>query len=128
LRSRGEGILPLFFCVEGILPSNRGQDARDTQGRDALATGQRDRKPACPDRKNGHAPTSDQLQNEDSSLATEATEITERMKHNHSLQIPRQASNSLVPFLCVPLYPLWLPFLPSYRAIEKKDRPEGGPT
>jgi hypothetical protein len=24
--------------VEGILPSNRGQDARDTQGRDALAT------------------------------------------------------------------------------------------
>ncbi len=27
-----------LFRVEGILPSNRGQDARDTQGRDALAT------------------------------------------------------------------------------------------
>ena len=25
-------------CGEGILPSDRGQDARDTQGRDALAT------------------------------------------------------------------------------------------
>ncbi len=35
---RGEGILPLFFCDEGVPPSNRGQDARDTQGRDALAT------------------------------------------------------------------------------------------
>jgi hypothetical protein len=44
----GEGILPLLFCGkailallsrgEGILPSNRGQDARHTQGRDALAT------------------------------------------------------------------------------------------
>jgi len=28
----------LLFRGEGILPSNRGQDARDTQGRDALAT------------------------------------------------------------------------------------------
>jgi hypothetical protein len=36
--SRGEAILALLFRVEGILPSNRGQDARDTQGRDALAT------------------------------------------------------------------------------------------
>jgi len=27
-----------FNCGEGILPSHRGQDARDTQGRDALAT------------------------------------------------------------------------------------------
>jgi len=36
--SRGEAILALLFCVEGILPSNHGQDARDTQGRDALAT------------------------------------------------------------------------------------------
>ncbi len=49
--SRGEGILPLS-CVEGVgtpnainrvwepfPPSNRGQDARDTQGRDGLATG-----------------------------------------------------------------------------------------
>ena len=35
---RGEAILALLLCVEGILPSNRGQDARDTQGRDALAT------------------------------------------------------------------------------------------
>ena len=34
----GEGILPLLFRDAGILPSNRGQDARDTQGRDALAT------------------------------------------------------------------------------------------
>ncbi len=39
---RGEGILPLSFRVEGVPPSNRGQDARDTQGRDALATGLRD--------------------------------------------------------------------------------------
>jgi hypothetical protein len=44
---RGEGILPLFFRVEPDAqrpfgprpPSNCGQDARDTQGRDALATG-----------------------------------------------------------------------------------------
>ncbi|OHB63815.1 MAG: hypothetical protein A2Y77_01210 [Planctomycetes bacterium RBG_13_62_9] len=36
--SSGEAILALLFRVEGILPSNRGQDARDTQGRDALAT------------------------------------------------------------------------------------------
>jgi len=28
----------MVSCGEGILPSNRGQDARDTQGRDALAT------------------------------------------------------------------------------------------
>ena len=35
---RSEGILALFFGVEGILSSNRGQDAHDTQGRDALAT------------------------------------------------------------------------------------------
>jgi hypothetical protein len=49
-RPRGEGILPLFLRVEpdaqwpfGPPPSsNRGQDARDTQGRDALATGLRD--------------------------------------------------------------------------------------
>jgi hypothetical protein len=41
-RPRGEGILPLFFRVEGVPPSNRGQDARATQGRDALATGLRD--------------------------------------------------------------------------------------
>jgi hypothetical protein len=34
----GEAILALLFRDEGILPSNRGQDARDTQGRDALAT------------------------------------------------------------------------------------------
>jgi len=36
---RGEGVPPLLFCFEGILPSKRGQDARDTQGRDGLATG-----------------------------------------------------------------------------------------
>jgi len=36
---RGEGVPPLFFCVEGVSPSKRGQDARDTQGQDALATG-----------------------------------------------------------------------------------------
>jgi hypothetical protein len=36
--ARGEAILALLSCVEGILPSNRVQDARDTQGRDALAT------------------------------------------------------------------------------------------
>ena len=54
-RPCGEGILPLLCCVEGVAgsqtrtgrvwgpwPSNRGQDARDTQGRDALATGLRD--------------------------------------------------------------------------------------
>ncbi len=41
-RPRGEGILPLFLCLEGVPPSNRGQDARDTQGRDARATGLRD--------------------------------------------------------------------------------------
>ena len=43
---RGEGVPPLrreailasVFRVEGILPSNRGQDARDTRGRDGLAT------------------------------------------------------------------------------------------
>ncbi len=34
----GEGILPLLICSEGLWPSDRGQDARDTQGRDALAT------------------------------------------------------------------------------------------
>ena len=34
----GEAILALLFRVEGLWPSNRGQDARDTQGRDALAT------------------------------------------------------------------------------------------
>jgi len=34
----GEGILPLLFRNEGLWPSDRGQDARDTQGRDALAT------------------------------------------------------------------------------------------
>jgi homoserine O-acetyltransferase len=32
----------LALRVEGVPPSNRGQDARDTQGRDALATGLRD--------------------------------------------------------------------------------------
>ena len=42
VRLRGEGILPLFFCGEGASASNRGQDARDTQGRDALPTGLRD--------------------------------------------------------------------------------------
>jgi len=26
---RGEGILPLFLRVEGVPPSDRGQDARD---------------------------------------------------------------------------------------------------
>jgi hypothetical protein len=36
--ARGEAVPALLFRVEGILPSNRGQDARDTQGRDALAT------------------------------------------------------------------------------------------
>ncbi|OHB64535.1 MAG: hypothetical protein A2Y77_07990 [Planctomycetes bacterium RBG_13_62_9] len=49
--ARGEAILVLLVRVEGILgsqtqyvafgvpsPSDRGQDARDTQGRDALAT------------------------------------------------------------------------------------------
>jgi len=57
LVSRGEGILPLFFRVEPDAqrpfgpgpPSNRGHelapaqagDARDTQGRDALATWRR---------------------------------------------------------------------------------------
>ncbi len=35
---RGEGIWPLLFWNEGLWPSKRGQDARDTQGRDALAT------------------------------------------------------------------------------------------
>jgi len=35
---RGATILALLFCGEGLRPSNRGQDARDTQGRDALAT------------------------------------------------------------------------------------------
>ena len=34
----GEAILALLFRIEGLWPSNRGQDARDTQGRDALAT------------------------------------------------------------------------------------------
>jgi len=37
-RGSGEGILPLLFRRAGLLPSHRGQDARDTQGRDALAT------------------------------------------------------------------------------------------
>jgi hypothetical protein len=49
--ARGEGILPLRLRIEGVgtpnaknrvwepfPPSNRGQDARDTQGRDGLAT------------------------------------------------------------------------------------------
>ena len=36
--ARGEVAPALLFRVEGIVPSNRGQDARDTQGRDALAT------------------------------------------------------------------------------------------
>jgi NADH-quinone oxidoreductase subunit M len=35
---RSEGVPPLFLRVEGVSPSNRGQDARDTQGQDALAT------------------------------------------------------------------------------------------
>ncbi len=35
---RGEGVPPLSSRVEGVSPSNRGQDARDTQGQDALAT------------------------------------------------------------------------------------------
>jgi hypothetical protein len=48
---RGEAILALLFCGEGIVgsqtrkdrvwgpwPSYRGQDTHDTQGRDALAT------------------------------------------------------------------------------------------
>ncbi len=35
---RGEGVPPLFLRGEGVSPSNRGQDARDTQGQDALAT------------------------------------------------------------------------------------------
>jgi hypothetical protein len=30
---RGEGILPLLFCNEGFWPPDRGQGARDTQGR-----------------------------------------------------------------------------------------------
>jgi hypothetical protein len=30
--------LALLFRDEGLRPSHRGQDARDTQGRDALAT------------------------------------------------------------------------------------------
>jgi hypothetical protein len=34
---RGEAILALLFGVEGMLPSNRGQDARDTRRRDAFA-------------------------------------------------------------------------------------------
>ncbi len=51
MASCGEGILgsqtrtdcvwgpsPLLFRNEGLWPSDRGQDARDTQGRDALAT------------------------------------------------------------------------------------------
>jgi len=41
-RTRGEGVSPLFLRGEGGTPSNRGQDARDTQGRDALATGLHD--------------------------------------------------------------------------------------
>jgi hypothetical protein len=36
--SRGAAILALLFRTEGILPSKRGRDARDTQGQDALAT------------------------------------------------------------------------------------------
>jgi hypothetical protein len=36
--NRGEGVPPLRSRVEGVSPSNRGQDARDTQGQDALAT------------------------------------------------------------------------------------------
>ncbi len=35
---RGEGVPPLSSRVEGVSPSKRGQDARDTQGQDALAT------------------------------------------------------------------------------------------
>ncbi len=31
--SRGEGVPPLLFCVEGVSPSNRGQDARDRKGK-----------------------------------------------------------------------------------------------
>ena len=38
---RGEGVPPARFRVEGVPPSNRGQDARDTQGPDALATSRR---------------------------------------------------------------------------------------
>jgi hypothetical protein len=53
---RGECILPLFFCGEGIPPSNRGQDVRDTQGRDALATGLHDGDLTRVDRNYGHAP------------------------------------------------------------------------
>jgi len=34
----GEAILALLFHRVGIQRSNRGQDAHDTQGRDALAT------------------------------------------------------------------------------------------
>jgi len=41
---------------EGATPWNRGQDARDTQGRDALATGLRGGMRPAHDRKNGHAP------------------------------------------------------------------------
>jgi iron(III) transport system substrate-binding protein len=37
IRLAREGLLAPY-CGEGILPSNRGQDARDTRGRDALAT------------------------------------------------------------------------------------------
>ena len=37
LSRRGEGILP--SCPEGVPPSDRGRHARDTQGRDGLATG-----------------------------------------------------------------------------------------
>ena len=38
VRRSWRGHLGLVFCGEGVLPSHRGQDARDTQGRDALAT------------------------------------------------------------------------------------------
>ena len=36
------GILPVFFRVEGVSPSNRGRDALDTHGRDAHVTRGRD--------------------------------------------------------------------------------------
>jgi len=38
IETRGMGVSPMRYRVEGVPPSNRGQDARDTQGQDALAT------------------------------------------------------------------------------------------